>query len=178
MTKWKIDPDHSVAAFAIRHLMVANVRGQFNNVTGMIEFDPKKPGKSSVAASIEVSSLTTGIRKRDDHVLSADFFDAQKFPEITFRSTNVEITGDNAGKVEGDLTIRGITRPVTLSVEFFGPVKVPEDFGGETTIGFSAQTRINREDFQVMWNVPLEGGGVMVGHEVEINLDIEADLEE
>ncbi len=178
MAKWIIDPDHSVAAFAIRHLMVANVRGQFNNVTGTIEFDPKRPGNSSVTASIEVASLTTGIRKRDDHVLSPDFFDAEKFPEITFRSTKIEITGDNTGKVEGDLTIRGITHPATLSVEFFGPVKVPEDFGGETTIGFSAQTRINREDFNVMWNVPLEGGGVMVGNEVEIALDVEADLEE
>jgi len=178
MAKWKIDPDHSVAAFAIRHLMLVSVRGQFNNVTGTITFDPKDPPASSVEASINMASITTGIRKRDDHLLSPDFFDAANHPAITFRSTGVEDKGSNRGKVKGDLTMRGITRPVVLDVEFFGPVKVPDDFGGETTIGFSARTKINRQDFDVKWNVPLADGGIMVGDEVEINLDIEADLEE
>jgi polyisoprenoid-binding protein YceI len=178
MAKWKIDPDHSVAAFAIRHLMLVSVRGQFSNVTGAITFDPKDPAASSVEASIEMASLTTGIRKRDDHLLSPDFFDAANHPTITFRSTGIEVKENSRGKVKGDLTIHGITRPVILDVEFFGPVKVPEDFGGETTMGFSARTAINRQDFNVKWNVPLEGGGIMVGDEVEITLDVEADLEE
>ena len=178
MAKWTIDTAHSVAAFSIRHMTVANVRGQFNNITGTIEFDQKNPGTSSVAAEIEVASITTGIRKRDDHLLSPDFFDASKYPRITFKSTAIESMGGSRARISGDLTIHGITRPVTMDAEYFGPVKSPEALGGETTIGFSASLTVNRLDFDVKWNVPLEGGALMVGNDVMIQLDIEADLVE
>src|SRR3989304_1932456 len=140
MSKWKIDPDHSVAAFSVRHLMIANVRGQFNNITGIIHFDPSALSASSVEAEIDVSGLTTGIKKRDEHLMSPDFFDAGKYPKILFKSTKVEPAGGNRGKITGDLTIHGITRPVTLEVEFSGPVKSP--IGGEISIGFVGKTNI------------------------------------
>jgi polyisoprenoid-binding protein YceI len=178
MAKWNIDADHSVAAFSVKHMTVANVRGQFNNITGTVEFDQAYPARSSVTAEIAVASITTGIRKRDDHLLSADFFDAAKYPGITFRSVKVESTGGNRAKISGDLTMHGITRPVTMEAEYFGPVKSPEKLGGETTIGFSASLTINRQDFDVKWNVPLGGDALMVGNDILINLDIEADLAE
>lgn len=178
MATWTIDTDHSVAAFSVSHMTVANVRGQFNHVTGSVEFNQADPVLSSVAAEIDVASITTGIRKRDDHLLSADFFDAGKYPKITFKSTRVEPSGGNRSMISGDLTIHGVTRPVTMDAEYFGPVKSPEDLGGETTIGFSASLTVNRQDFGVKWNVPLEEGALMVGNDVLINLDIEADLVE
>ncbi|MDA8077536.1 MAG: YceI family protein [Nitrospiraceae bacterium] len=178
MAQWNIDPDHSVAAFSVRHLMIANVRGQFNRITGAINFDPSAPAGSTVEATIDVSSITTGNRMRDDHLLSPDFFDAARYPSMSFKCTKVELAGPNRGKVSGDLTIRGVTRQVTMDVEHFGPVKSPEAVGGETSIGFTAKVSINREDFGVMWNIPLNAGGFVVGKEVEIVLDIEADLAE
>ncbi|MEJ2683721.1 MAG: YceI family protein [Candidatus Sulfobium sp.] len=178
MAKWTIDTAHSVAAFSVKHMTVANVRGQFNNITGAVEFDQADPARSSVTAEIEVASITTGIRKRDDHLLSADFFDAAKYPKITFKSTGVETAGGNSARISGDLTIHGITRAVTMEAEYFGPVKSPEALGGETTIGFSASLTIDRRDFDVKWNVPLTGDALMVGNEIRINLDIEADLAE
>ncbi len=178
MAKWNIDADHSVAAFAIRHMMVTNIRGQFNQISGAIQFDPSDPARSSVEATIDISSLTTGNRKRDDHLLSADFFEASKYPEIVFRSSKVEKTGSNRGRITGDLTMRGVTRPVAMDVEYFGPVKSPPDLGGETTIGFTASLTINREDFGILWNMPLGDNDLMVGKEAQIILDIEADLAE
>jgi len=178
MSAWNIDPAHSVAAFSVRHMMVTNVRGQFNNVTGTIKFDPSDIGNSSVEAKIEMSSLTTGNEKRDEHLRSADFFDAAQYPEITFKSTKVEPAGSNHGRITGELTIRGTTHTVSMEAEYLGPVKSPEDLGGETTMGFSASLTIDREDFGVNWNVPLEGGGLVVGKEVRITLDVEADLAE
>jgi polyisoprenoid-binding protein YceI len=175
MSQWIIDPDHSVVAFAIRHMMIAFVRGQFNKVTGTIRFDPEDITRSSVEMEIEVASLTTGIKKRDEHLLSADFFEAEKYPKINFRSTKIEKTGTNSGKVTGDVTIHGITRPVTLEVNFFGPVKSPF---GETSMGLTAMTVLNREAFGIMWNEPIEKGGLMVGRDVELTIDIEADLAE
>jgi len=176
MATWKIDPDHSAATFTIKHLMVTNVRGLFSNVSGTIQFEPADPGSCAVEAVIDVSSLSTGNRTRDDHLFSADFFEVAKYPEIVFRSTKVEKGGGNRIKVAGDLTLHGITRPVTMDVEYAGPVKSPPDMGGETTIGFAATTVITREDFGIRWNVPLDNGGVVAGHEVLIALDIEADL--
>ncbi len=178
MDKWNIDADHSVAAFAIRHMMVTNIRGQFNQISGAIKFDPSDPASSSVEAAIDVSSLTTGNRKRDDHLLSADFFEVSKYPEIVFRSAKVEKTGSNRGKIIGDLSMHGLTRLVTMDVEYFGPVKSPPDLGGETTLGFTASLTINREDFGILWNMPLGDNNLMVGKEVWITLDIEADLAE
>ncbi|HAK88061.1 MAG: hypothetical protein A2077_00440 [Nitrospirae bacterium GWC2_46_6] len=174
MPKWNIDPDHSVAAFSVRHLMVTNVRGQFGKLTGTINFDPSDIAASSVELTIDVSSITTGIQKRDDHLRSPDFLDAEKFPSIVFKSVKAESMGGNKGRVTGGLSVHGITKQVSLDVEFSGPVKAP--FGGEICMGFSTETVINREDFGITWNEPLEGGGVMVGRELHLNIDIEADL--
>lgn len=175
MVKWVIDPDHSVAGFVVRHLMIANVHGHFSKIVGTIYFDPSDITHSSAEATIDVASICTGIQKRDDHLRSPDFFDIEKHPKITFKSTKFEITGSNRCKVNGDLAIRGITRPVTLEVEYFGPVKSPY---GATSLGFSATTKIKREDYGMTWNEAMEGGGVMVGRDVQITLDVEADLTE
>ncbi len=176
MATWNIDPDHSAATFTIKHMMVTNVRGLFSKVSGTIQFDPADPGDCAVEATIDVSSLSTGNRTRDAHLSSADFFEVAKYSEIVFRSTKVEKGGGNRIRVTGDLTLHGVTRPVTMDVEYAGPVKSPPDMGGETTIGFAATTVIIREDFGIQWNVPIDGGGVVAGHEVLIALDIEADL--
>lgn len=178
MAQWNIDTDHSSAVFSIRHMMVTNIRGHFGRISGTIHFDPANPASSSVEAYIDVSSLTTGNAKRDRHLFSADFFEVAKYPAMVFQSTRVEISGNNKGKVTGDLTIHGITRSVTLQAEHFGPVKSPADMGAETTMGFSATTDINREDFGILWNVPLGIGGFVVGKDVRVTLDIEADLAE
>ncbi len=174
MAKWIIDADHSVAAFVIKHMMVSNVRGQFNKLAGVINFDAAEISHSSVEATIEVSGIYTGIQKRDDHLRSPDFFDAARYPFITFKGNEVESTGQRSFKVIGDLTMRGITKVVTLNGEYAGPEKSE----GETSIGFAAWTKVNREDFGLRWNVDLESGGFMVGKDVEIFLDIEADLSE
>src|SRR3990172_10533699 len=173
MAKWIIDPDHSVAAFSIKHMMLAHVRGQFHGISGAIEFDPKDPARSSVYAEIDVSTVYTGIKKRDEHLRNEDFFNASKFPKMIFKSTRIEVTGPHTARVGGDLTIAGITRSVLLDVEYFGPVKAP--YGGEIGIGFVASARINREDFGIKWNVPMEAG-MLLPSEADITLDIEADL--
>lgn len=170
-----IDPDHSVATFAIRHLMIANVRGMFPKVTGVIRYDDQDITRSSVEAEIDVASLTTGVKKRDEHVLSHEMLDAGRFLKMTFRSTRVERRVDTWLAVHGNLTIHGVTRPVVFTAEHFGPVKNP--FGGEITLGFSASTKVDREDFGVLWGSEvLEGGGFIAGKEVDITIDVEADL--
>jgi len=173
MAKWVIDPDHSVAAFVIRHMMVANVRGQFNKLSGAIFLDPDDMAGSSVEAAIDVSGIYTGIRKRDDHLRSPDFFDAERCPQITFKSGSVNSAGTKQLNVSGELTIHGISRPASLTVEYCGPMKSPF---GEISMGFAASTAVNREDFGLLWNMALDDGGFMVGKEVRIYLDIEADL--
>ncbi|MFI5293792.1 MAG: YceI family protein [Thermodesulfovibrionales bacterium] len=178
MTKWNIDPDHSVASFAVRHLMITNIRGTVTGVTGTILFDPAALENSSVEASLPLAGLSTGNKKRDEHLMSADFFDVGRFPTITFRSTKVEKTGINRGKITGDLTLHGVTRSVTMEAEYFGPIKSPVDLGGETTMGFAASVTINREDFEIMWNLPFDNGNLVVGKDVDITLDIEADFAE
>jgi len=176
MKNCTIDPDHSVATFAIRHLMIANVRGMFPKVTGTIRYDDRDITGSSVEAEIDVASLSTGVKKRDEHVLSEEMLDAGRFPTMTFRSTRVERKPDNSLAVHGDLSVHGDTRPVVLATSHFGPVKSP--FGGEITLGFSASTKVNREDFGVLWgSEALEGGGFIAGKEVQITIDLEADLE-
>jgi polyisoprenoid-binding protein YceI len=175
MTQWNIDPDHSMATFSIKHLMITNIHGQCPNVSGAIHFDPADPTRSSVEATLDVTKLTTGIKKRDEHLMSADFFEVAKYPQILFKSSKVEIGKGNRGKITGELTMHGITRPVIMDVQFSGPVKSPEDVGGETSIGFTATTVINREDYGIMWNMPLDSWGLLVGKEVQITLDIEAD---
>jgi polyisoprenoid-binding protein YceI len=174
MIKWIVDPDHSVAAFSVRHMMIADVRGQFNKIDGTIYFDPLNLENSSVELTIAVSSIITGIQKRDEHVKSPDFFDAEKFPLISFKSISTEPLGGNRAKVTGDLTIHGITRQVTVSAEFSGPVKDP--FGDGLSMGFTASVVINREDYGIMWNQPMADNGIMVGREVRLIIDLEADL--
>jgi polyisoprenoid-binding protein YceI len=174
MAKWVIDPDHSVAAFAVRHMMVSNVHGQFNRLSGTIQFDPADVAHLSVEAEIESEGLWTGIQKRDEHLRSPDFFDVAKYPKIFFRSSKVDAVSGKRFSLTGNLTLHGVTRAVSFDAEYVGPVKGTEE--GETCVGFSATTRINREDYGIMWNVALlEKGGVVVGREVQITLDIEAD---
>lgn len=174
MAKWRIDPDHSVAAFIARHFMITLVRGQFNQVTGTIELDPDNPTLGSVEASIEAAGIYTGIPKRDEHLRSPDFLDVENFPTITFKSSQIEQVAVNSFQVSGDLTIRGITRPAILDVEYLGRVKSP--FDEDISIGFSATTRINRLDFGVNWNYDMEDGGLVAGKELTLNLEVEADL--
>jgi polyisoprenoid-binding protein YceI len=178
MAKWNIDPDHSVAGFTIRHMMVTNIRGTVSGITGTILFDPAAIENSSVEASMPVAGLSTGNKKRDEHLMSTDFFEVERFPTITFRSTSVEKTGSKRGKITGDLTMHGVTRSVTMEAEYFGPIKSPADLGGETTMGFAAELTINREDFGITWNVPLGGNDLMVSRDVQLFLDLEADLAE
>lgn len=176
MKKCTIDPDHSVAAFAIRHLGIAMVRGMFHKLSGCVYFDADDVARSTVEAEIDVASLSTGIRKRDDHVLSSEMLDAARYPTIIFKSTRVVPEDKGKVKVHGDLTIHGVTKPVVLDVQHFGPVKSP--FGGEISVGFSAAAKVNRKDFDVNWGDDvLENGGLVAGKDVEITLDIEADLE-
>lgn len=175
MAKWMIDPDHSCAAFAIRHMALAHVRGQFTKMKGMIYFDPADTSRTSVDVEIDVASVNTGIQKRDEHLLTGDFFDQGKYPTITFTSRSVDFLDNNRCRVSGNLTLHGRTLPVTFEGEYAGPRKNP--YGDETTVGFSGATTINREDFDIMWgSEPMEGGGLVAGKEVQIFLDVEADL--
>jgi len=175
MARWEIDPDHSCAAFAIRHMALAHVRGQFTKMQGAIHFDPSDKARTSVEIIIDVSSVNTGIKKRDEHLLTGDFFDAVRYPVITFKSTSVEFLKNNRCRVTGNLTIHGTTQPVTFEGEYAGPRNNP--FGDETTIGFSGSATINREDFGIMWgSETLEDGSLVAGKDVQIFLDAEADL--
>jgi polyisoprenoid-binding protein YceI len=158
-------------------MMIAYVHGQFNKLNGAISFDPADRAAASVDVEIEVAGVTTGNRKRDDHLLTADFFDQPKFPVITFKSSKVKFLDGKRIEIAGNLTLHGVTRPITFEAEFAGPVKSP--YGGEITMGFTASTTINREDFGMMWgSEEIEGGGLMTGKEVSITLDVEADLVE
>lgn len=177
MAKWNIDPDHSVAAFNVLHMMATHVRGQFNKLCGSARFDPLDRSSFSLEVTIDATGLYTGIAKRDEHLSSPDFFDMATYPAISFKSTTFKASGDG-GRLAGDLTIHGVTQPITLDVKFSGPVVIPEDFGGETILGITATASINREDFGMGWNVPMGDGGVVVGKDIWIDLDIEADLEE
>ena len=173
MAIWNIDSAHATAAFSARHMMVTNVRGQFQKVSGTIEYDPANPNASKVEAVIETSSMaSTGNEQRDQHLVSPDFLSVENYPTITFKSTKVEVERNgNEGKVYGDLTIRDVTRPVVLNVEKLGESVNP---WGSNVVGFTATTKINREDFGLTWNMALEAGGWLVGKEIKIELDVEA----
>ncbi|MFN8371681.1 MAG: YceI family protein [Anaerolineae bacterium] len=173
MATWNIDTTHTNVAFSIRHMMVATVRGQFANVTGSVNFDPQNLAASSVEATIDASTINTGVGDRDNHLKSPDFFDVANNPTLTFKSTKVEVTGENTAKITGDLTIRGTTRPVVLDTEFNGQFK---DLYGNQRVAFSSKTKINREDWNLTWNVALETGGWLVGKDISIDLDVEAVL--
>jgi polyisoprenoid-binding protein YceI len=174
MSKWIVDPDHSVAAFSIRHMMIAYVRGQFNKISGTLHFDPSNFMTASVDLKIDASSIFTGVQKRDDHLRSSDFFDIDRYPDITFRNIRIGSVNGNRAKVTGDLTIHGITRQIVVDAEFSGPEQDP--FGDGKSIGFTASAVINREDYGLMWNQPMANNGVMVGREVKLFIDVEADL--
>ena len=168
---WKIDASHTRAGFSVRHMMITNVHGQFENVTGTVNFNEQDPALSSVDVQIDVASLTTRDEKRDAHLRSADFFDVEKHPYLTFKSTRVEKLGPDHGRLTGDLTIRGATHAVTLDVEYNGQAKSP---WGSTSAGFTARAKVNRKDFGLNWNVALEAGGVLVSDTV--NIEIEAEI--
>jgi polyisoprenoid-binding protein YceI len=174
MSEWRIDPDHTVAAFTVRHFMITRIRGQFNQISGSIQFDPASPALGTVAIEIESDSIHTGIPKRDEHLRSPDFLEVEKYPLIRFKSTRIEPVALNGYILTGDLTIRGITRSIALDVEYLGQVKSP--FDEDISIGFSASARINRHDFGVSWNFNMENGGLVAGNEVFLNLEVEADL--
>ena len=170
-TTWNLDPAHSVAEFKVKHMMISNVKGNFSKLSGTLIRDEADHTKSRVEAVIDGSSIETRDPQRDAHLKSADFFDVEKFPALSFKSTRVSIVGDGELAVEGDLTIHGVTRKVTFSVE--GPTAPSQDPWGNTRIGLSATTKINRKDFGLTWNAALETGGILVGDEVTITLDIQ-----
>jgi polyisoprenoid-binding protein YceI len=166
---WNIDPAHSYASFTVRHLVIAKVRGEFRKTSGAITIDDGDIAKSKVEATIEVASIDTREPKRDEHLRSADFLDAARYPTLTFKSTKVEKAGSNL-KVTGDLTIRGVTRPVTLDVTLAPEIKDP---WGNQRRAFSASGKINRKDFGVSWSQEIEAGPV-VGDEVSVEIEAEA----
>jgi polyisoprenoid-binding protein YceI len=167
---WSIDPDHSTVGFKVKHMMVSNVKGEFSKYTGTVEIDDKDITKSKVDVSIETASINTGVAKRDDHLRSADFFDSAKYPTMRFVSKDIRKAG-NKLSVVGDLSLRGVTREVVLDVE--GPTEAVKDPWGATRRGAVATSKVNRKDFGLTWNAAIETGGVVVGDEVTINLDLE-----
>lgn len=167
---YALDAAHSDVAFSVRHLMVSRTKGRFSGITGTIRIGDD-PLDSSVHVDIDVSSIDTRDATRDGHLLSADFFDAEQFPTITYRSTKVSPAGGDRWTVEGDLTVHGITRPVPLEVTFEGGAKDP--WGGER-IGFTAKAEVDREDFGLTWNQALETGGVLVGKSAKLEIEAEA----
>ncbi len=168
---YQIDPAHSRASFAIRHMMVATVRGEFGKLAGTITLDDAQPERSRVEATIDASSVNTHNEMRDNHLRSADFFDVANFPQLTFRSTAVRVVGPETYAVTGDLTIHGVTRQVVLDVE--SPAVEVKDPYGNTKRGATATTTINRKDFGLGWNQALEAGGVLVGDAVKVTIDLE-----
>jgi polyisoprenoid-binding protein YceI len=168
---YEIDPAHSRAHFKIRHLMVSNVRGEFSKVTGKVVYDPKNLNSTKIEASIDASTISTSEPQRDQHLKSPDFLDVEQFPTITFVSKSVTKAGGDDLKVAGDLTIHGVTREVVLDVEV--GTQESKDPWGNVKAGASAETKINRKDFGLTWNQALETGGLLVGEDITISLDIE-----
>jgi polyisoprenoid-binding protein YceI len=168
---WKIDPSHSRAEFKVKHMMISNVKGSFSGINGTLNEDTSNPTLSHIDATIDTSTISTGDAQRDTHLKSADFFHHEQHPNMTFSSTRVEEKGAGDYAVTGDLTIHGITNSVAFSVE--GPTAPTKDPWGNTRIGLSASTKINRKDFNLTWNTALEAGGILVGEEVQITLDVQ-----
>ena len=181
MDRWFFEPGHTAAEFCVRHMMVTHVRGHFKNVGGSLEFDPNVPELSRVEARIDTRGVWTGEPDRDAHLRSSDFLDVEHFPEITFTSSAVRKVSPNEAIVTGDLTIRGVTKPVALEVHYLGQWETPwiedgVDKGPKTRAGFVATTRIDRHNFGVSWNSSLTRGGIVVGDQVLITVDAEAIL--
>lgn len=171
ISTWRVDPVHSVAEFRVRHMMIAHVRGQFTGVSGSLAYDEADPAQSHVEASIDAATVDTRDPQRDTHLKSADFFDVEKFPALTFRSSRVNRRSDGALTVSGPLTIHGVTQDVEFVVE--GPTPPVKDPWGNERVGVSASTRINRTHYGLNFNATLETGGVLVGEEVTITLELE-----
>ena len=171
VSTWTVDPVHSVAEFSVKHMMVSTVKGRFRIMEGAITLDEANPANSSVTASVDVASIDTGLEQRDAHLRSDDFFNAERFPRITFRSSRVEQVDGDEWKVTGDLTTRDVTREVTFDVEYEGQIT---DAYGKQRAAFRAETAINRKDFGVNWNGVIESGGVIVSDRVRITLHIAA----
>jgi polyisoprenoid-binding protein YceI len=167
---WTIDNAHSEVNFTVRHMMISNVRGRFEKFTGTVDFDETNPANTQVDVQIEAASISTRDAKRDGHLRSPDFFDAENYPYLTFKSKRVELVDKNHARLVGDLTIRDLTREVTLQVEYSGMAQSP---WGATSAGFTASTKINRKDWDLNWNVALETGGWLVGDEIKIDLELE-----
>jgi len=167
---WEIDPAHSSSRFSVRHMLLSDVPGDFANTRGTVQWDPKDPGKTVMDVTIDAATINTRNAKRDAHLKSADFFEVEKYPTITFKSTKAERAGDGKLRVMGDLTMHGVTKPVILAVE--GPT--PEVTAqGKVRMGASATTRINRKDFGLLWNRAMETGGLVLADEVAITLNVE-----
>jgi polyisoprenoid-binding protein YceI len=170
-TTWKLDPAHSHAEFKVKHMMISNVKGSFAALAGTLTEHATDATLSSIDASIDVSTVNTGDAQRDAHLKSADFFDTEKFPAMTFKSTKVQPNGDGGYNVTGDLTIHGQTRQQTFVVD--GPSAPGKDPWGNTRIGLSATAKINRKDYGLNWNAALETGGILVGEDVSITLEVQ-----
>ena len=168
--QWVIDASHSNAGFTVKHMMITNVRGEFTKLEGKVSWDPGKPEATQIEAVIDVASISTRDEKRDGHLKSPDFFDVAKFPNITFKSKSVKAKGSDELAVTGDLSIHGVTKEVVLEVE--GPSAASTDPFGNVRVGATATTKVKREDFGLTWNAALEAGGVLVGNEVKITIDI------
>jgi polyisoprenoid-binding protein YceI len=168
---YTIDTTHSTVEFSVRHMMVAKTKGHFKKFEGTITFDDKAPAKSQIDVSIDTASVNSELDDRDKHLRSADFFDVEKFPKMTFKSKKIKVVNDSTWEVTGDLTIRGVTREVVLAVKEIG--KDTKDPWGNIRRGATASTKVNRKDFGLVWNKALEAGGVAVSEDVQIDLEIE-----
>ena len=168
-TTWKLDPAHSSAEFKVKHMMISNVKGTFSGLSGTLTEHATDKTLSTIEASVDISTISTGDAQRDAHLKCADFFEAEKYPNMTFRSSKVQPNGDGGYKVIGDLTIHGITRQQTFVVD--GPSEPGKDPWGNTRIGLSATTKINRKDYGLNWNAALETGGILVGDDVNITIE-------
>ncbi|WP_240475380.1 YceI family protein [Vulgatibacter incomptus] len=168
---YQIDPTHSTAQFKVRHMMVSHVRGEFTALSGTIQFDKNAPEKIAIDATVDATTINTRDAKRDGHLKSADFFDVEKFPSLTFKSKSAKAAGPNKLEVLGDLTMHGVTKTVTLVVE--GLENEVKDPWGGVRMGATGTTKVNRKDFGLNWNAALEAGGVMVGDDVTITIDVE-----
>ncbi|MFN7992673.1 MAG: YceI family protein [Bryobacteraceae bacterium] len=169
-SQWNLDPVHSGAEFKVKHMMISNVKGQFTGLTGTLTLDDDVT-KSSVEAKIDAATINTRDAQRDAHLKSAEFFEVEKYPTLEFRSTGIRKTGDGELEATGTLTIHGVSRPVTFAVE--GPTAPAKDPWGNQRIGLSATTKINRKDYGLTWNAALETGGILVGDDVTITLDVQ-----
>ncbi|MCC7069806.1 MAG: YceI family protein [Deltaproteobacteria bacterium] len=173
-SEWALDPEHTEIGFSVRHMMVTDVRGVFEKYTGTITVDDKDATKSKVAVEIDVASINTRVAKRDTHLKSPEFFDAAKFPKMTFTSTKIEKgAAANTFKVTGDLSMHGVTKPVVLDVSLSDEWQDPKEWGGRTHRGIKATAKLNRLDYGVSWQTKLDKGGVVVGDEVTITINAE-----